>query len=141
MLVFANDDDLSSITTPTQNNVLKPQGSALCKQTAMSHMHKLFLCHFYTEILESRIHHLYTYEKMVSFPMREAICAALIPLFVYPLMTLLILHHVIAPCFASITHSLHEEFARKYTLDLLIIYRGTEASQVRNGRESDGAGM
>ena len=59
MLVFANDDNLydkcciilefhhrftltsravTCITTAMQNNVLKLQGSALCKQTAMSHM-------------------------------------------------------------------------------------------------------
>ena len=57
MLVFATDQDLydkchiilefccqatltsrSHTTTATQNIVLKPQGSALCKQTAMSHM-------------------------------------------------------------------------------------------------------
>ena len=59
MLVFVNDDNLydkcciilefhrrftltsravTCVTMAMQNNVLKPQGSALCKQTAMSHM-------------------------------------------------------------------------------------------------------
>ena len=33
---------VTCVTTAMQNNVLEPQGSALCKQTAMSHMLKTF---------------------------------------------------------------------------------------------------
>ena len=64
ILVFANDDDLydkyqiilefhrrvtltsrevTCITSATQNNVLKPQGSALCEQTAVSQMRNVQL--------------------------------------------------------------------------------------------------